>query len=55
MANSGSGAAAVGQQPGSSGASDVKTTTTTGQQLVQMSKEIDAIQLQQAVLQVWAG
>ena len=40
MANSGSGAAAVGQQPGSSGASDVNTATTIEQQLIQMTKEI---------------
>jgi len=54
MTNSGSGAAAFGQQPGSSGASDANTSTTTGQQLVLMTKEIGAIQLQQAALQVWA-
>ena len=51
MTNSGSGAAAVGQQPESSEPSDVNADE---QQLFLMIKKIGAIQLQQATaLQVW--
>ena len=50
VTKSGAAAGGVGQPPGSSGASDVNTTTTE-QQIFMMTKEIGAIQ--QAALQVW--